>query len=78
MAFKTAMMGCKIKYPHEDTLFVETNCYEYLFDWEISIVASYIPNQRKVGRDAISRLLARNDLPEHMRIQTEHNSRCYL
>ena len=78
MAFNFAMIGSKIKYPEEDTLFIERGCYDYLFDFEISIVAYYIPDKRELGREAISRLLERDDVPEWIAQTVEKNSRSYL
>ena len=78
MAFKTAMMGNKIKYPHEDSLFVEHGCYDYLFDWELSIVCYYIPSQKKVGREAIKRLMVRDDLPDYINSVMDRNRQGYL
>jgi hypothetical protein len=49
-----------------------------MFDYEISIAAYYIPEKKDLGRQAISRLLQRDDLPDNMRQQVEHNSRFYI
>ena len=78
MAFNMAMIGNKIKYPEEDTLFIERNCYDYLFDFELSIVAFYIPSKKDIGRAALSRLMERNDLPEWITNVVEQNSRHYI
>jgi glycosyltransferase involved in cell wall biosynthesis len=77
MAYSVAMLGKDVEYPKNDTLFIERACYDYLFDYEISIVASYIPDAREEGRDAIARLLDRDDLPDWLVEQTKKNSRVY-
>lgn len=76
-AYLYAMIGKNIKFP-EDSLFVERQCYEFLFDFEISICAFYIPGKKHEGREAISRLLQRDDLPEDIIHMVENNSRHYL
>jgi tetratricopeptide (TPR) repeat protein len=78
MAYKTAIIGSKIKYPEEDTLFIERSCYTYLFDYEISIVSFYLPDKKDIGREAISKLMMRDDLPEWIRNSVEANSRHYI
>ena len=78
MAYKFALIGNKIPFPQEDTLFVEHNCYDYLFDFEISIVAGHLPEHKDDGRQAISRLMKRDDLPEWITNLVEHNSRFYI
>lgn len=78
MALNIAVMGNKIKYPEEDSLFIERACYDYLFDFEISIVAFYLPTKKDIGRQAISRLMSRNDLPEWISTAIEKNSRHYI
>lgn len=77
-AFKFAQIGNKIKYPQEDSLFIERACYDYLFDYEISIVAFYIEEHKELGRQTIAKLLQRNDLPSWLRDIVEKNSRSYL
>lgn len=77
-AFKFAIVGKKIKYPEEDSLFIERACYDYLFDFEISIVAFYLPEHKDMGRQCISTLLSRTDLPDWIRDNTEKNSRAYI
>ena len=78
LCYKTALLGQQIKFPDHDTLFVERGCYQYLFDFEISIVAYYIPNLKDIGRQACSRLLSRSDLPEWILKIAEQNSRHYI
>lgn len=77
-AYTWAVKGKEIPYPDHDTLFIERGCYTYLFDFEISIVAYYLPDKKQIGRDTIVSLLARDDLPQHVRDQVENNSRAYI
>lgn len=77
-AFDLAEIGNKIVYPDQDSLFIERGCYDYQFDFEISIVAFYIPTKKDTGRAACARLLARTDLPEWMIPIIENNSRHYI
>jgi len=77
-ALNIALIGNKIKYPETDTLFIERNCYDYLFDFEISIVAFYVPNQKDVGRKAVSNLIDRTDLPPDILNVIHQNSRHYI
>lgn len=78
IAYIYAVIGRKIKYPHEDSLFIQEDCYTYLFDYEISIVANYIPNEKDEGRKSIAFLLEYPDLPEEIKNQTIYNSRFYI
>lgn len=78
MAIKFALMGNKIQYPEQDTLFIERSCYTYMFDFEISISAYYLPEHHDKGREAIARLLQRDDLPVEIKNAVENNSRHYI
>lgn len=78
MAFDLAVMGNKIKYPEQDTLFIERGCYDYLFDFEISIVAFYLGNKKEDGQKATARLLQKDYLPDWVRKQVESNAHHYL
>lgn len=78
IAFSCAIMGNKIKYPEHDTLFIERGCYTYLFDFEISIIAFYLKDKKDIGREAVSRLLQRDDLPDWITQTVENNSRHYI
>lgn len=74
----TAIVGSKIPYPANDTLFIEKMTYEWAFDVELSISAFFVPERKDEGRQAVSRLLSRDDLPKDVREQAEHNSRFYI
>ena len=78
IAYQYATLGKQIKYPHEDSLFIQDSCYEYLFEYEISIVANYIPKEKDEGRKAIAFLLEYPNLPDEIRNQTVSNSRFYI
>lgn len=78
LALNFALMGNKIKYPEEDTLFIERNCYTYNFDFEISVVAFYLPEKKELGREAVSRLMQRDDLPQDIAKAVQQNSRHYI
>ncbi len=77
-AYKTAIKGRKISYPTNDSLFIEHACYDYLFDYEISIVAYYMEKYKSEGRAAISKLMDRTDIPDYMMENIENNSRFYI
>lgn len=77
-AYELAQIGSKIVYPVNDTLFIERGCYDYLFDFELSIVCFHIPEKKDEGRAAISRLIGRDDIPEWLKTATEKNSRAYI
>jgi glycosyltransferase involved in cell wall biosynthesis len=78
MAYKYAVIGNTIKYPKDDTLFIEKACYDFLFDLELSIISFYIPGEKDIGRQATSRLLTNENLPEHIYKMVEANSRHYI
>jgi len=77
-AYKYALIGNKIKYPTNDILFIESSVYDYLFDYEITIVASYLPEFKNHGRETILKLLDRTDLPEWLTDNLKSNSKFYL
>lgn len=77
-AYNLAILGSKIPYPDQDTLFIERGCYDYQFDFEISIVAWYLPEHKHQGQEALKRLIVRDDLPQWIREQVENNSRHYV
>ncbi|CAH6419034.1 Glycosyltransferase family 2 [uncultured virus] len=78
MAYNLAQIGKKVIYPEEDTLFIERACYDYLFDFEVSIVAFYLKEHKDEGREAVSRLIQRDDLPQWIVETIENNSRHYI
>lgn len=66
LAYQTIMIGNKIKCP-TDYLFVNRACYDYLFDFELIMVAYLIPDKKLEGKAALTRLLNRNDLPNKIK-----------
>lgn len=78
MALDFALVGREIPYPERDTLFVDYRVYDYLFDFEISIVAFYVPDMKDIGAEATAMLLDRHDIPEQLRELIKNNSRHYL
>lgn len=76
-AYKIAIVGRKIPYPKEDTLFIERTCYDYLFDFELSIICCNIPDKKEEGKISLTKLMNRNDLPEEIKNTIKHNSQFY-
>lgn len=76
-AFEVANRVKQPKFPAEDTLFVEADCYDWRFDFEVCITAFYLEDKKRVGQEAISRLLDNPNLPEPIRNQVLENSRFY-
>ncbi len=74
-AYELAIKGKNIAYPVNERLFIERACYDYNWDFEISIAADYIPGKKDEARDATIRLLQRTDLPEWMVNDVQNNSR---
>lgn len=77
-AYDLAIMGKKIKYPDQDTLFIERGCYDYLFDYEISIVAFYVNGKKEEAKEACKRLLQKDYLPKWLVEQVEKNTKHFL
>lgn len=44
-SFLFYQLGSTIKYPSNDVLFVQSDIYHYLFEYEYSIIAYYLPSQ---------------------------------
>lgn len=73
-----ALKGKEIPYPKQDLLFIDFRVYEYLFDYEISIVAFYNPSTREIGRNSFKKLMRIKDkLPENIRNIMQNNSKFY-
>lgn len=77
---KTLEVAIRVKNPKmtDDSLFVDRSCYDYAFDFEVSISAFFCPGKKDLGRIATVKLLERDDLPEWMTKLVEQNSRHYL
>jgi hypothetical protein len=78
MAYNLAVMGRKIKYPEQDTLFIERGCYDYLFDFELAIVCFYVPGKKDEGRAASARLIEKDYLPDWVRENVEKHAHHYI
>lgn len=76
-AYDIAVIGNKIPMT-KDTLFVEIECYDWKFDYEISICAWYFDDLKDEGREAQARLLEHDDLPEGIEKQVRENAHHYL
>jgi len=60
-SYDVCLIGEKIEYPKNDSLFINYRAYNYLFDFEKHIVCDYI-NKHEEGKEALQRLLSRDDL----------------
>lgn len=78
LAYEVAVIGKKIKYPQNDSLFIERGCYDYQFDYELSICCFYIPGQKELGKACIKNILAKNTAPKDIIDKCECNARYYL
>jgi len=58
-AYHYIQMGLKIPYPVNDCLFIESNVYRGLFDYEASIVEYYTHDDKRVGLRSSFRYLMR-------------------
>jgi len=77
-SLKMAIEGRDIEYPKTDSLFIEYAVYTYMFDFEISIIANYVPENKFLGKESLLKLLSRNDLPENIKTVTEKNAQFYI
>lgn len=75
-AYDLALVGKKVPYPKDDSLFIHRDCYDYLFDFELSIVGCYV--DKPMGRQKCSELLQRTDIPANIRETCERNAKFYL
>jgi glycosyltransferase involved in cell wall biosynthesis len=76
--YELCLRGKTYSYPHDDTLFIEKATYDYLWDYEMSVVCFYLPEHKEEGREALARLLARKDLPTWLTNICENNATKYL
>lgn len=76
--FDYALIGNEIAFPKEDILFIDQRCHDYLFDFELSIVAYYV-GEKDLARMCLESLLEREDeLPEGIISQCKHNAQFYI
>ncbi len=73
-----ALQGKEIPFPKNDLLFVDYHVYDYLFDYEISINAFYIPHKKHLGAVSQKFLESKKDeLPLHIANMVESNAKFY-
>ena len=78
LSYQMAAMGKMIKYPSNDGLFISRLVYEWYFDYEISIVAFYLPDRKELGKLSIKKLLSMKDkIPQHTYELVLKNSKFY-
>jgi len=77
LALMYAETGKRISFPTDDTLFIDYNVYNYLFDFEISISAYYVPGKKHLGKEATERLKSMTGLPKYITSLVESNSKFY-
>lgn len=56
LSYQILKIGKDIPYPKNDVLFIEKNVYQYLIDYELSIVSYYV-NDLKLGRELSNQLI---------------------
>lgn len=60
-----------------DRLFVESNCYDYGFDVEIVSIAYFIPDKQQIGKQTLTKLMIREDLPDYVKQRLANDSKYY-
>ncbi|TKH12226.1 glycosyl transferase, partial [Bacillus wiedmannii] len=78
IALMYALQGKEVPFPNNDLLFVDYHVYDYLFDYEISISAFYIPHKKHLG--AVSQKFLeskKEELPLHIANMVESNAKFY-
>ena len=75
VSYQTASIGSKIQIPN-DKLYVNTECYDYLFAFEKAMISYLIPDKKQEGVIIISNLLNREDVPEKIKnkVRTKINN----
>jgi len=66
LAYQMITIAKRIKFP-TDYLFVNQDCYDYLFDFELVMIAHLIPDKKAEGSSTLIRLLKREDLPDYIK-----------
>jgi glycosyltransferase involved in cell wall biosynthesis/predicted GH43/DUF377 family glycosyl hydrolase len=77
LAYLFAKEGSKIPYPHNQSLFINHDVYNYLFDENISIAAFYAAKPEE-GLEAINRLMIKKGVPYSAKEQAYHNILFYV
>ncbi len=55
------LKGKNISIPESEYHYFDRSIYEYRFDYEISIVAYYVPGKKHLGKEAVETLLKMKD-----------------
>lgn len=77
IGYETSLIGNKIKFPR-DKLYVRSECYDYLFDFEIAMISHLIPEKKENGAIIIDSLLNREDIPEDIKTQLRNKIKNYV
>ncbi|BCC29403.1 tetratricopeptide repeat-containing glycosyltransferase [Bacillus cereus] len=78
IALMYALQGKEVPFPKDDLLFVDYHVYDYLFDYEISINAFYIPHKKHLGAASQKYLESKKEeLPLHITNMVENNAKFY-
>ncbi|WP_242214878.1 glycosyltransferase family 2 protein [Bacillus cereus group sp. BfR-BA-01383] len=78
IALMYALQGKEVSFPKDDLLFVDYHVYDYLFDYEISISAFYIPHKKHLGAMSQKYLESiKEELPLHIANTVENNAKFY-
>jgi len=76
-SYNIAIIGKKIPYPKDDSLFIERNCYDYLFHFELSIICYHIAEKFEEGKSHILKLINKNNLPTDIKDVVNNNAKLY-
>ncbi|PEX91542.1 tetratricopeptide repeat-containing glycosyltransferase [Bacillus cereus] len=78
IALMYALQGKEVPFPKDDLLFVDYHVYDYLFDYEISISAFYIPHKKHLGAMSQKYLESiKEKIPLHIANMVENNAKFY-
>lgn len=77
LAYECAVLGKKIKFPTKESLFIENDAYSWGFDYELSIVCSYL-GKTEEGLQVSEALLIDDRVPYHIKATVEKNLKFYL
>ncbi|PEW00255.1 glycosyl transferase [Bacillus cereus] len=78
IALMYALQGKEVPFPKDDLLFVDYHVYDYLFDYEISISAFYIPHKKHLGAMSQKYLESiKEKIPLHIANMVESNAKFY-
>ena len=78
LSYQMAALGKIIKYPSNDGLFISRLVYDWQLDYEISIVAYYLPDKKELGKLCVKKLLKMKDkIPEREYNTLMSNSKFY-